>query len=467
MDEAVFYITEGDPADKHSQESLGSVSSIQTSHHFASFRNADCPRNGAVLTGMGPGERLFIAGNNKALITSYSWGKESAEQRFPVPENMACLGMANHPLTHSSEVKPQYRVPWLLAAGSKSGKLYIWEISSGNLLCVKDAHYQEISVIKFSQCGTFVFTGGLDSRVMVWRTLDLVSSESGAAKPYASFTDHSLAITDVKISESALMSDLRLYTASKDGTLRVYDIMTKTLLMTFVFSMPLECIARDPAGRALYAGLNDGTIRQVQMYTVNPFTHVLEAVGGHGKIITVESDPNLQFTFVHHHDGNGSRPTSMAVSLDGMFIVSGDSQGRVFVSDVVTKQVVKTFTPCKSGIACLDVGVHSTRTLDGEAAFDKKHRLLPTLKRVLVSTDPLEHLVTMQIPEVEKSEIGFAEWLQSKAQEELDFKQQFAETSVLKSTSREAELEEKLQKVSNAYNSLKTMYEDLYAEHNK
>lgn len=466
MDEAVFYIPQGDPADKHSQESVASVSSIQTSHHFASFRNADCPKNGAVLTGMGPGERLFIAANNKALITSYSWGKEGAEQRFPVPENMACLGLAHHPVPSSQDVKPWYRVPWLLAAGSKSGKLYLWEISSGNLLCVKEAHYQEVAVIKFSRCGTFVCTGGLDSRVMVWRVADLIGPDLAAAKPYMSIVDHSLAVADLHLSDSPLLSDLRLYTASKDATLRVYDLATKSLLTTFVFSNPVECITRDPAGRALYAGLSDGSIRQVQMYTVNPYSHVLEAVGGHGKIITVDADANGQYTFVSHVDETNALPTSLAVSLDGMFVVSGDSHGRVFVSDTVTKQVVKSFTPCKLGIAFLDVQVHSTATLSGESAFDKKHRLLPNLKRVLVSTDPLEHLVTMQIPDVDKTGEDFDQWLQRKAQEEIEFN--LASTSgAAGSTSKELELEEKLQKVSSAYNSLKAAYEELYAEHNK
>lgn len=463
MDEAVFYIPQGIPSDKHSQESVASVSSIQTSHHFASFRNADCPKNGAVLTGMGPGERLFIAGTNKALITSYSWGKEGAEQRFPVPENMSCLGLAHHPLPKSQDAKPWYRVPWLLASGLKLGKLYIWEICSGNLLCVKEAHYQEVSVIKFSRCGTFVITGGLDSRVMVWKVADLIGPELALAKPYMSIVDHSLAITDVEILDLPILSDLRLYTASRDGTLRVYDLATKTLLTTFVFALPLECIARDPAGRALYAGLSDGSIRQVQLYVVNQFTHVLEAVGGHGKIVTVEADTTGALSFVYHQDENNAFPVSLAISLDGMFVISGDSAGRVYVSDTVTKQVVKLFTPCKLGISYLDVQIHSLETLNGESAFDKKHRLLPALKRVLVSTDPLEHLVTMQIPDVERTDEDFEEWLQKKAQEEFELQS----SGPVGVSASETELGEKLQKVSDAYTQLKTMYEDLLAEHNK
>lgn len=468
MDEVAFYITQGDPADKHSQESVGVATSIQTSHHFASFRNADCPLNGAALTGMGPGERLFVAGRDKALITAYAWGKESADQRLPVPEQMSCLAIAHHPNTFALEntLKPQYRVPWLLAAGSKSGKLYVWELASGDLVCVKDAHYQELSCIRFSKCGTFVVTGGLDSRVMIWRTLDLISPESTAAKPFASFTDHSLAVTDIVLSETGIVADLKVYSASRDGTLRVYDVMTRSLLSTFVFSLPVECIARDPAGRALYAGLNDGSIRQVQMYTVNKFTHVLEAIGGLGKIVTIENDPNLTNTFVHHkNDAERCYATRLAISLDGMLVISGDSAGRVFVADIVTKQVVKAFTPCKSGISHIEVAVCSTSTLNSEGGFDKKHRLMPPLKRVLASGDPVDHTVTMQIPGQPKPEVDFDEWLQLKAQEEFEFKTQ--ETEVRPAAASNPDLEEKLQKVSTAYNTLKTMYEELYAEHTK
>lgn len=465
MDELAFYVTRGDPADKKSQESVGVASSIQTSHHFASFRNADCPLNGAALTGMGPGERLFVAGRDKALITAYAWGKESADQMLPVPENMSCLAVVDHPNTHAlSAEKPQYHVPWLLIAGSKSGKLYVWELASGDLLCVKDAHYQELTCIRVTKCGTFIVTGGLDSRVMVWSTLDLVSGESTAAKPFASFTDHSLAITDIVLSDSGIVTDLRVISSSRDSTVRIYDIMTKSLLTTFVFDLPVECITRDPAGRALYAGLQDGLIRQLPMYVVNAFTHVLEAVGGHGKIVTVESDPNLKETFVHHKTEGACHVTRMAVSMDGMLVISGDSAGRVFVADIVTKQVVKAFTPCKSAIAHLEVAACSTSSLKIEVGFEKKHRLMPTLKRVLVSEDPLEHTVNMQISETPNKELSFEDWIQQKAQEEFEFKTQRQEVD---NGASNKELEDKLLKVSNAYNSLKTMYEQLHAEHTK
>lgn len=468
MDEAVFYVTQGRDDDKQSHESLGAVSSIHTSLHYSSFRNADCPPHGAALTGMGSGEHLFVASRRSALITSYAWGKETADQRFPVPEPMACLAVALHPRAASDQqVSGRSGRGWLLAAGSKTGKLYVWELASGRLVCVKDAHYQAVAVVRFSRCGTYVVTGGHDSRVMVWRVADLVGPEMAAAKPAAAFADHLLAVTDVAVPDGAA----RIYSASLDGTVRLYDLGTRTLVSTYVFAAPVHAVAVDPAVRAFYAALGDGSVRQVAHYAVNPHSHVLEAVGGAGKIVTVPADVELAHTFVHHQD-DGSAPadappsvvTLMAVSMDGMCVVSGDTRGRVFVADVVTKQVVKAFTPCSSGIALVVLGVHASTTLSA-TGLDKKHRLLAPLKRVVVSDDVLEHVVSASIDAEAAAAPDFSAWLQEKAAEELSFLRDPAPGPAPSATTTDLEL--KLQKVSDAYTSLKSMYEQLYAEHNK
>lgn len=509
MDEVAIYVTRGDDADKHAQESLGSAASIQSAGHYASFRNAECPINGGALSGMGPGQRLFVASPNKALITSYAWGKESADQRFPVPEALSCLALAQLPAksngslhqdAESSETisadtyleKTAYSTPWLLVGGSKTGRLYIWELSLGDLVCVKDAHYQEISSISFSKCGTFLVSGGLDTRVHIWDTMSLVTPALlSGCKPFATFSNHSLPITQVEIYSSTMVSDYKVYSSSKDGTVCVYDVLTKSLLTTFIFPMLVQCFAREPAGRAFYAGLSDGTIRQVPLYVLNPHSRVLEAIGGSGKVVTVESDPNLSATFVHHvSSGNGATsiagsvtkgsknatqdsappgcvPTVMKVSMDGMQIISGDSFGQTFVADVVTKQVVKAFTACKSPIAYLAVDVCDKNTLQSQAFFEKKHRLLPPLKRVLISTDASKHTLTMQLPGYSESEESFKLWLERKAQEEYGLlRMPQTKTEAPESDSTQSkDLQVKLDKVSAAYNALKDQYEELLAAH--
>lgn len=482
MDELLLYITAGDPTDKHAQESLGAVASVQKSQVYTTFRNAECPINGAALTGFGAGERLFVAGKDKALITCYAWGKETPDQRFPVPEQMSCLAVAHFPNTGANtnaESTPLYRVPWLLVAGLRLGKLYVWELALGDLVCVKDAHYQQILTMQFSPCGTFLVTGGEDTRVNVWRTLDLATPDVAATcKPHATFTDHALGISGVDFALGAVASDLRVATSARDGTLRVYDVVAKTLLTTFVFLLPVECLARDPAGRAYYVGLADGTIRQAPMYSVNPYTHVLEAVGGTGKIITVDADANLTTTFLHHKTETGGYATAMRVSMDGMSLISGDTLGRTFVADIVTKQVVKAYTACKSAIAHVHLGVCSQAPLAHGSAFEKRHRLLPPLKRVLTSGVLAEHALTMQLASAPEQQQDFAAWLDCKAQEEFEFKKSGgakSESDAASSTVNTGasaqdlqdlqELQEKLNKVSAAYSSLKDTYDDLLQAH--
>lgn len=477
MDEVAFYVTQGDPEDKHSKESLGAAQSVHKSHTYASFRNADCPLNGAAITGMGRGERLFVAGKNKALISCYSWGKEGVDQKFPVPEDMSCLSIAEHPRVGSEEEeiyeKPKQHIPWLLAAGSKTGKLYIWELASGNLLCVKDAHYQGITCIRFTHNSTFCVTGGLDSRVTVWRTADLVSFDETPAKPWATFSDHTLAVTDICVSNSPAPKDVKIYSSSRDSTVRVYNLVAKRLLGTFVFSSPVECIARDEADRVFYAGLSNGSIRQVPLYVVNKVSNALEAVLGTGKIVTVAEDPDARETFVYHQSAAGTYPTRISISLDSMSIISADTSGQVFVGDVVTKQVIKAFTPCKSAIAFLQVEAHSDELLKSQHTYEKNQRLLLPLKRVVFSGEPDEHVVPMEICAKVKPPQSMNDFFAELAEEEREYKTEMREQAAqaTKAESKELdkikELEEKLEKVSGAYNSLKGMYDDLYNETQK
>lgn len=473
MEESVFYISQGKADDKHSQESFALATSSRTSQQHASFRNADSPRNGAVLTGMGPGERLFAALKDKALLSVYTWGKESADQKMPMPEQLSCLTLAHQPQAPAAHKLPSYRVPWLLAAGSRSGKLYIWELASGSLVCVRESHYQEVSCVKFSACGTYLITAGLDARVLVWRTQDLIAynnDDNYVAKPYYSITDNTLAVLALEISQLANANDLKLYTASHDGTLRVYDLASRSIVSTFVLLHSIECLALDPAYRAIYVGLANGTIRVIPLYRVNKNTKVLESVGGNKRIITVEDDMELRETFVHHQ---GAAVVAIAVSFDGMSVVSGDAMGRVFVSDVVTKQTLKSFNPCSGPISYIQVAA-TTQDLNEHAAGtkNKKHRLIPQLKRQLMLSDPSEHVVHVEIPELLEEEAGFDAWLDAVAEEELEFRNLSMIASEVKQvptnkSDNASAAQEKLDKVSQAYTELRLKYEELVNEHNK
>lgn len=471
MEEVVFYIAEGSANDKHSVESLATVAPLHSSKQFVSFRQADCTQNGASLTGIGPGERLFACSKSKALINVYSWGKEGVDQRIPIPEPLTCITSAKQ-LGNGTG-----KLPWLVAGGSKSGKIYLWEVASGNLLAVKEAHYQPITVLKFSSCGTYLVSGSEDTRCLIWRTLDLLSIYNSSlshesVKPYAAFHDHSLPVTDLLVLPSGLINDLKLYTVSLDNTLRIYDITTKKLLTTFVLPYGIECLTMDPASRAIYVGMSNGLIRTIPLYTITNST--LESVGGNNKIITVDNDVELKYLFVHHQQKAVKKKnepeidpetpikvTQLTISLDGTNLISGDSVGRVFVSDTVTRQVVKNFNLLNSAISQVQ-----TFVVGEELGENEKNRLLlPQFKRILASSEAKEHFINVELVPASEETDDFDSWLNEKAEEELQFKNisQINSSVVV----AQGNVEEKFTKLASAYNELKAKHEELYDEHMK
>lgn len=500
MDETLFYISEGNTDSKDSQGSFAHAVSIHGPQLYASFREADCFRNGAALTGAGTGERLFLANKHKALLSVYLWGKEGVEQRMPIPEALCCIALCKHPRRTSIDSSnstniPSFRLPYILAGGTSSGRLYLWELSSGNLMTVRDIHYQAITVLKFSACGTFLISGSKDTRCIVWRTADLlptfVSGElpSKTVKPFAVFTDHTLPITDLYVSQMGLVNDLRIYSCSRDGTLRVYDLLTKQLLTTFVLPYPIECITVDPAGRACYAALANGSIRSIPMYSVNKKNATIESIGGIGKTITMDSDPDLLHSFIMHRTENatsmknGNKNTHsvlpvvscLELSMDGSILFSADTLGRVIASDVASKQIIKSFPATKSAIAYIEVRKLSLpRGMDmvGTNKHSRNSNLVPPLKRTLISEDQLDHHVYIEIASDAKNEQNLNSWLDEIAREEMAFKNfSNIDSSVKIAKSDESQdsesesLKIKLRKVSEAYENMRKVHEKLVEDH--
>lgn len=456
MEEAVYYIGQGDPQDKHSQESYGFISLIHGSQQYQSFRQADCGLNGSVITGIGSGERVFTASNNKALINVYSFGKEGIDQRMPVPEQINCLALLKtSTLTQASKPLvnvPNYKVPWLLVGGSKTGKIYIWELLSGELIFAKDIHYQSITKILFSKCGTFLITASEDSRCLVFKTLDLISVFSkdydANPKPYWSINDHTLPITDFVVSDG-IVNDINLYTVSKDATIRVYNIVTKQLVHTFVLPSSIECITKDPSNRNVYVGLTNGQIRIIPMFKVNNMN--LQRVGNFGEIITVPNDTELKSTLTVHE----TPVTQLKMSMDGMVLISGDQTGNIYVSDINSKQITKSFK-VNGPVSSLDVVQFPTSAINNDLMIDKKTRLLPPLKRVIADLNQINHSIYLELPTKQSTTPqSFDQWLDEKAQDELEFSVSPAKES------------DKLDKLSLAYADLKSKYDELLQEFNK
>lgn len=243
--------------------------------------------------------RIICPVHNSSSLNVYTWNKESPDQVIVLPEKLSCI--KSSPNISTAQGVENGGGEWLVG-GSFSGRLYVWEVRSGNLVTVKDSHYQEITRLEFSKDGAFLFSTSLDGRVCGWRIVDLVregsisatsdSANSGqqgssnsdditAIKPLFTWTNHILPVTGLCTGYGTAASGFNLYTSSLDNTVQIHRVDTSLVKLgdrsssssnydlTFVFPCKVTSLAIDNADRALYVGLINGSIYMLNLYVTD------------------------------------------------------------------------------------------------------------------------------------------------------------------------------------------------------
>lgn len=498
MEEIVTYIGKGFEDDKHGEKSIGySISSYSNIFSYA-YKSAYSYRNGCVSTGFlqGDNDKLLVAIKDKALINVYIHGKEVPIQKIPVPEKLTALAFSKHNGKSGTNQNNSSELPWLLVGGSISGKLYIWEMSSGNLLIAKSMHYQQITKIEFTNNNNYLITSSLDSRVLIFYVTELISSRDPTSlKPLTNIKDNTLPVTDFHVT-TGLNNDLKLVTVSLDSTCRVYDISTGKLQLTIVSSYKIHALAVDPVGRSIYFGLENGSIREVKLYKIDPNTqkifHLID--GTTNKIITLEDDTDIKESFIMHQQLEGNKDCnicSLDVSFDGTLLYSGDSLGNVLVSDIVSKQTVKSFKKVAGEVLYMKVfpTLSKDPNNDKDILSGKKvsniNKAIPVLKRAIAdSIDIATHELHVKLPENDfhyklinnnhkidyNADMFFG---QVAAQEQIFKLMEFGESKTRESNSYSlldkeiSDLRAKLEKVTSSYKELRGIHEELFESHTK
>lgn len=381
-------------SDTASATSFISVTDVQTGSHVHTFKQSASSKQAVTSIG----SALFVAQNDKAIINVYRWHKEAIDQKIIVPERLDVI-TASHDGT------------WLLG-GSATGKLYLWEVASGNLVFVKDAHYQAITSCQFSEDDLTFVTGSADATIQVWRTSDIhdTYTQQELVKPAMQLTHHSLAITDVHLGCGTSVS-ARLYTASLDQTIRIWDLITGEPLTTLLLPSPVTCMAVDPAERVLFAGTVSGTIYEVRLYKKEK---VIRAIGGMGAIVSVGGEDEGVL------NGHESAISSLILSLDGSLLTSGAQDGNAFVWEVATKQMTRKLKQQPSAVTLLYTAVRPHQ----EAVVQKSQATqFQPFKRVQTERDRDEHTLHLKLSthsragkfqplgDVEAAKIGLAHFV--------------------------------------------------------
>lgn len=158
---------------------------------------------------------------------------------------------------------------------------------------------------------------------------------------FADLSDHTLPITDIACGFGPFPS-CRVLTASTDHSVKLWDLESKSLLITFQFPHAVTCITWDAAERLFFAASGDGSIHQVNLYRTRiDRTHgrLAEVVGGAGVSDTAENErdaSNRRLVTVEEPI------TALCLSLTGAMLLAGTALGNVHVYDVPSHQLLRT-----------------------------------------------------------------------------------------------------------------------------
>ncbi|KAM7475728.1 hypothetical protein LguiB_022971 [Lonicera macranthoides] len=147
-----------------------------------------------------------------------------------------------------------------LAGGTPSGNIYIWEVTTGRLLKKWRGHNVSLTSLAFSNDCSLFISGSKDGMIVIWSMISLLDeTECGRLPPVLSFSTEHMSFVTSLLSPSRRSSSIFL-SSSLDGTCKVWDVITGTLLQTKAFPTPITAIVLDRAEKHLFSGTADGRI---------------------------------------------------------------------------------------------------------------------------------------------------------------------------------------------------------------
>ncbi|OXG49105.1 pre-rRNA-processing protein IPI3 [Cryptococcus neoformans] len=298
------------------------------------------------------GGAVFAVQEDKALLHVWAWQKDQMHLKLHLPEKMTCF-----------TVSPN---GYWAAAGSHNGHIYLWELSSGLLVSSHTGHYRALTSLTFTPDSRLLISTSLDSSTHIYLVSQLIDPEdpTKAGKPYGTLKDHNLAVRCIGLGRVAGSQGGRLWTASDDGTVKMWSLHPPfDLLCTFV--LPPTCtpttLAVDPSERFFYVGTTQGDVYHIPLFrkrTVLGDHHhhhqhpsalespqdEWEAVGGGAEHASASAPIKTQGAVISLKDAKESI-TSLALSLSSTHLLVGTSTGTIQIHSLPSHQHLRTLSP--------------------------------------------------------------------------------------------------------------------------
>lgn len=185
----------------------------------------------------------------------------------------------------------------------------------------------------------FVLSGSPDSSLNLWAIPPLLSFTASLSNdpsqplpfsPVRSLSSHRAAISAVAFGHGSSKTNIAIST-SDDNACIIWSLSSGDVLHTYLLQDPPQCLAVDPADRAVYVGYGDGSIQVIDFYKKPSLSNPLY-------------DSALQHTPTQPPTSDRWRLDSVAspilcleLSYDGTTLLSGHEDGKIRTWNIPTK----------------------------------------------------------------------------------------------------------------------------------
>ncbi len=334
---------------------------IHTGTHVRAIQlSAQAGAHGPVLLDE---EHIAIPQFDRAMMLVINWKSGQVKIRSHLAEHVKPMA-----ITHDG----QY-----LAAGAASGKVYIWHVPSGECVKVFDVHYKGVSAIAFTDDDAFMLTGGDDGILNVWILGELLEAEDLLSNkllstttssmltrltPHIEFSNHSLPITNIYCGVNASGGG-KIITSSLDRTVKIYNIVSKSMTASFSFPSAVTCVTMDNAETFMCVGSVDHNIYKIlllsqqqrddgSLATTNSLASLfanMQAKSTKSKYKNALAGTWPGAAWGGQRDllafeGHTREVTGLTLSINGNTLCSSAADGTLRVWDVPTRTLVRTLT---------------------------------------------------------------------------------------------------------------------------
>lgn len=326
-----------------SQEPDVLVADAATGGQLYVFKQNRAARSGSAA--IARSGHVAVAQAGKLAVHLLAWGKDVPAFKCHVAEPMG-------PLVAT-------KCGNFLFAGGHSGKVYVWDVKTGELVLVFDAHYKAVSALALTSDDSHLVTAGEDAVVHVWRLVDILdepdvsSSFQQGLLPMRSFTEHALPVTDLHVGRGGV--NARIYTASLDRTCKIWSLNSSQSLFSVSCPSHVNACVADAMEYRLFMGCGDGKVYTLDLNaaasSVTAAHARLAAAGENGQVWEANGGARLPDAF----EGHEGEITVLRVDATGAFLISGDDRGAVRVWDALSRQSLRTLQFFKGRVSSLEL----------------------------------------------------------------------------------------------------------------